>query len=243
MSTRKSQNARLFIPVCHIQYCVNQAIKTIWPELGPTANRVVSNNTTRRLRETLEHLIGLNYKGKITATQAFICGRLGKSTRAFRNDLRDLETLGLISTEQHYDKVGMRCYNTYTLAPIVLLWRKGKRMAADAKDAMLEATEGLTSRLMRRMNGLHKSFRALAQQNLRQGADSLDRNFSAELTVSSSKKELNLDKQSPTATNQKRAASVVELVQLFGFSQAARMLHMTLDSVQSVWNQAQATSK
>lgn len=195
---------------------------------------MLSARTLDRLEATLRTLVGLSCDGIISATQKFIGARRGKSDRALRDDLRDLEALGLVETVQNYDKTNLRVRNTYRLHPMVFLWRKGKQCAEAARRAIVAITEGLTSRMVRRMTSLHNAYREAACANLKRGAESIERKIPAELTSLSSKEDEKHIKQPPAEATTSRTAKVLELVRLFGINQAARMMKLTPEKIKSV---------
>lgn len=225
MSNRQKQNSRCFIPFSHIQFQVQQAARERFPEFSGNTNTRLGHRTLSRLADTLATFCGLGVHGVVTATQKFIGGRIGKSDRALRDDIRDLEALGLLETIQNYDKSNLRVHNTYRIAPVVWLWRKGKQLAKQATTAAVAIAEGLTSRMVRRMVALHDSYREAACSNLKRGANSIERKIPAELPASSSKKNENPDKQHPADASPALIAQVVKFVRTLGFDAAAKILH------------------
>ncbi|QLG87586.1 hypothetical protein HQ393_04575 [Chitinibacter bivalviorum] len=232
----QAKQHRAFIPACHVQYCLDAAVKRIWPT--SEGARTISAQTMGRLTSTLLCLIGMNNKGRVRADQEFIAARLGKSDRSLRTDLRDLEALGLIETLKHYDKHFKKVRNTYVIAPVLLLWKKGQELARQASAALIE-TVGQTSTVARRMKKLHEKYQELNTKNLRQGKQSpqerigaylsrvefsTDRKNPAVLTDSSSKKESN-------QISAQRAADIWGLVSAFGYKQAARMARLSVAQV------------
>lgn len=231
-SPRQARNTRCFIPHCHIEYQIQRAARERFPDFSGGTR--LSSNAIHRLEKALATLIGLHHGGLVSATQKFIGARMGKSDRAVRNDIRDLEALGLVETIQNYDKGQLRVNNTYRLHPLTYLWRKGKQLAKAATAATVTATEGLTSRICKRIKRLHEAYREQAQNNLKQFSQDTERNSLAELPPLSSKEIQNPDKQTPAASRPSRSAKVLELVRQFGVSATSRMTRISEETIRNL---------
>ena len=234
MSTRQKKNSRCFAPFSHLQFIVQKAARERFPGDNGGTITLLGHRTICRLTDVLATLVGLSHGGLVSASQTFIGARIGKSDRALRNDLRDLEALGLVETIQNYDKGRLRVNNTYRLHPLTYLWRKGSQLAQAAQKAIVQATEGLTSRMVRRMKRFHEAYREQAQNNLKQFSQDTERNFAAELPASSSKKDENLNKQTPAGSIPSRSAKVLELVRQFGVSATSRMTRISEENLRNL---------
>ncbi|MBM5575798.1 hypothetical protein [Deefgea sp. CFH1-16] len=161
------------MPNSNVSFVIQEAAKLMFDRIRiedhRSAPQKLRSQTLGRLVVTVGVFLDLHQNGEIDKPQNYIAALLGKSVRALRYDIRDLEAMGLIATHMHYDKDGMRVHNTYKLAPMLFLWRKGKQLATAALGALKQATDGATSRLARRAASLHNTYRRLAESNLLRG--------------------------------------------------------------------------
>jgi hypothetical protein len=232
-----------------IQEAANLMFDRIRNEQHLKAPKKLRSQTLGRLVVTIGVFLDLHDNGHVDKPQNYIAALLGKSVRALRYDLRDLEAIGLISTHQHYDKEGMRVHNTYTLAPMLFLWRKGKQLAAAAQGALKAATDGATSRLARRAAGLHSTYRRLAESNLLRGNKKQERVIELAQQHEKASDTIGL-KRIPGMTSQPKAKltdcrirEIVTIANEHGFQFAANCARLTADQVRKICAEYQKSAK